>query len=150
MLNRMALEYAAERLDQALARRSLEPLDGEQREALEDPWQCFAMMADYEARIGIDVQQARAAMAEYHAGRELSFGGWEKGDTGYTRGGRPYRVIRVEKDGYMVVEIEPYRIGDTDAIMGYEQRLATCNGAVSGGAHNDLMAPVSRLELGKH
>lgn len=46
-------------LDHECQRHGLEPLDEEQRAALEDPAQCFEMIDDMEARMGLHVTDAR-------------------------------------------------------------------------------------------
>lgn len=44
----------------------MEPLDCEQVEALDDPAQCFAMLDDMEARIGLNVAKARGRLDVVH------------------------------------------------------------------------------------
>jgi len=47
-----------------------EPLDEEQREALYDEDQAFAMIDDMEARMGFDVASARLLLACHYVGEE--------------------------------------------------------------------------------
>ena len=47
-----------------------EPLDEEQREALYEEGQAFAMIDDMEARMGFDVASARLLLARHYVGEE--------------------------------------------------------------------------------
>ncbi len=59
----------AETLNAEARRLNLLELDQEQRVALEDEPQAFAMLDDMEARCGMDVSEARAELAEHYAVR---------------------------------------------------------------------------------
>lgn len=104
-MRNFALEYVAALLDVELLRKKLDELYDEQREALADPLQCFGLLADLEARIGLDVKVARQVLAEWHSETPQRFGGWQVGDTGETRDGHSYRVTLIDSDGYISVEI---------------------------------------------
>jgi len=61
-----AIAAARTLLDAESRRAFAKPLDTEQVEALSDPEQAFAMLDDMEARMGLDVGDARALLAEAH------------------------------------------------------------------------------------
>lgn len=147
------LEFATTTINLALLRKQLGELDAEQVVALANPIQCFAMLADFEARLGLDVNEARRALAEWHAQWPRRFGGWQAGDEGSTREGGRYRVISVEDDGHIQVKMTFIRYGEDD--QPYEDRkfhAVVC--FLNGQTHNDrgpkgsldLLAPVARLE----
>ncbi|MEY2152347.1 hypothetical protein AB7849_15685 [Rhodanobacter sp. 115] len=137
-MRKYAIEYAAALLDLAMLRGNLGELDAEQREALEDPQQCFSMLADFDARLGLNVNEVRRVLAEWHAESPRRFGGWKAGDAGCTREGSTYRVTRIDSDGYIQVEIE-----DSDRRVSV---VAHPSGKVGSQGGWDLMAPVTRLE----
>ncbi|WP_017462551.1 hypothetical protein [Dyella ginsengisoli] len=60
------IEAARDLLDRECGRLGLEPLDSEQVEALDDPAQCFAMLDDMEARVGLNVAKARRRLDVAH------------------------------------------------------------------------------------
>lgn len=147
------LEFATATINQALVRKQLGELDAEQVIAIADPIQCFRMLADFEARLGLNVNQARCALAEWHAQWPRRFGGWQAGDEGSTREGGRYRVTSVEEDGYIQVEMTFIRYDEDD--QPYED--STFHAVVcfpNGETHNnhrakgslDLLTPVTRLE----
>ncbi len=99
MQRNYALEYATLLLEFALSRHGYDVLDSGQIEAMADPLQCFAMLDDFEARLGLNVAEARRVLAELHADTPAAFGGWKVGDKGTTRDGRGYEVRAIQNHG---------------------------------------------------
>ena len=64
------IDEAADLLNAESLRLFNEPLDEEQREALYDEDQAFAMIDDMEARMGFDVASARLLLECHYVGEE--------------------------------------------------------------------------------
>jgi len=62
------IDEAADLLNAESLRLFNEPLDEEQREALYDEDQAFAMIDDMEARMGFDVTEARYLLGRHYTG----------------------------------------------------------------------------------
>lgn len=146
MQRNYALEYATLLLEFALNRRGYDVLDSEQIEAMADPLQCFAMLDDFEARMGLDVTEARRALAELHADTPAAFDSWKVGDKGTTRDGRGYEVTAIQNHG----GIEALIAGHPHPHMVFLSTGRFFSDDADGRADesgHDLMAPTERRSL---